>query len=227
MSSAPTFDPVWTALQANGQHLSRWPWDSVVTFVFRNAPRERAREDVRILEVGCGGGPNLWFAAREGFSVTGIDGSEPGVEAARARFAADGLDADLRVGDFTALPFADATFDLAIDRGSITCCGFSAGAQAVAEVRRVLRPGGRFLFVPYASEHASASAGVAGPDGLRLGIDRGPGVGVGQLCFYDAHRIEELFAEGWRMLSRQRVLVEDADDPQATFAEWRVVCERL
>jgi SAM-dependent methyltransferase len=221
---AVSFDPVWTELQGAGTHLGRYPWDAVVSFVFRNAPRDRPRHEVRILEVGCGGAPNLWFAAREGFRVAGIDGSVPGIAYAQERFAAEGLEGDLCVGDFTDLPWAEDTFDLAVDRCAITCAGFAAGRRAVAEVQRVLRPGGAFFFNPYASDHTSASSGAPGHDGVRVGIDAGTLVGVGQLCFYGRADVDDAFGPGWEIERVQRC--ELSDELSGAHVEWRVVARK-
>ena len=94
-----SFDPVWDEIYGSGQQLNRYPFSSVVTFLFRNRPRDKDRAATRILEVGCGAGNNLWFAAREGFDVSGIDASEPVIDHARKWFDAEGLNADLRVAD--------------------------------------------------------------------------------------------------------------------------------
>lgn len=221
-----TFDPVWEQeLYSKGLQVTRYPYDSVVTFVFRNAPRNKAREQVRILEVGCGAANNLWFAAREGFSVFGVDGSESAIRIARERFERDGLRGDLRVGDFTHLPFEDEFFDLVIDRGALVCCGRSAGARAVREIRRVTRTRGRFFFNPYSDRHSSAASGRSGPDGLRLDITEGL-VGVGQLCFYGRQDVEDALRD-WRTLSLQHVSIEEMlGDRGLVHAEWRAVAER-
>ena len=167
MTAADIAAGIWERKNGAG-HRQLYPWDMVVSFVFRHAPRDRARADVHILEVGCGTASNLWFAAREGFSVAGIDASAAAIAAARERFNADGLSGDLRVGSFTELPFPDASFDLVIDRGAITCVGLGAGRRAVTEAKRVLRSGGFFLLSnPYAVSHSSAAAGRRDPDGLR------------------------------------------------------------
>jgi SAM-dependent methyltransferase len=228
MSATPprTFDPIWEEKYRSG-HRQRYPWDSVVTFVFRNAPRDRARADVRVMEVGCGTGSNLWFAAREGFQVAGVDASASAIEAARATLADEGLQGDLRVADFVSLPFPRDWADLAIDRGALTCCGREAARRAVAEVRRVLRPGGRFLFNPYADDHTSAGSGVAGPDGVVLDIRAGTLVGAGQICFYGWKDVEEALGPGWSIKSADHVQWEDrlAAAP-SRHAEWRVVAEK-
>ena len=223
MIDPPTFDPVWEEKYAGG-HAQRYPWDLVVSFVYRHRPAGRKNGDIRILEVGCGTGANLWFAAREGFSVSGIDASQSAIRYARQRFQGEGLEGDLRVGDFTRMPFASGTFDLVIDRAAITCCGFSAGKKAVEEVRRVLADEGKFLFNAYSRRHLSAVSGKPGGDGLITGIRCGKLVGFGQLCFYGKADITSLFKNGWRLLSMEHLeLVDELDPERAVHAEWRVI----
>ncbi len=222
MTSPRSFDPVWTELYEAGEQLCRWPWDAIVTFVLREAPRDRPRAEVRILEVGCGAGPNLWFAAREGFSVAGVDASPPAIAEGRRRFEADGLEADLRVADFVDLPFPDACFDLAIDRAAITCAGLSVARRAIAELERVLVPGGKLFFNPYSDRHSSARGGIPGPDGVTAAIDRGALTGVGQICFYSRSDVDSVFGPGWELLQVEHVEATGAD----TRADWRVVARK-
>lgn len=225
--SRPSLDPVWQELYGSGVQLNRYPWGVVVRFVHANRPPDCAPAAVGVVEVGCGAGSNLWFAAREGFAVAGIDGSESAIAYAQRRFAADDLAGDLRVGDFTELPWPDDSFDLAIDRAALTCCGRTAAARAVAELRRVLRPGGRLLFTPYSERHPSAAAGRPGDDGVRVDIDAGALVGVGQICFYSRADIEQLL-EGWRLLAVEHHEVSDELDTAAPLrAHWHVVAELL
>ena len=219
-------DPVWEASYAAG-HSQLYPWNAVVSFVFRYAPKERARENVRVVEVGCGTGSNLWFAAREGFAVCGIDGSPTAIARARERFAQDGLIGDFRVAEFDKLPFDDGSFDLAIDRGALTCVGHAAGRAAVAEVARVLRPGGFFYFNPYSKRHSSAVAGTPGADGLVRNIVRGTLVGAGGISFYGRDDVERALPAPWRIrvlghLERSDLL----DENNLVHAEWRVISEK-
>ena len=98
-----------------------YPYDSVVSFVFRNYPKNKEKEKVKILDVGCAGGNNIFFVAEQGFSAYGIDGSKNAIEIGRKRLAEKNLFADLYVGDFRELPFESEFFDLVIDRGSLCC----------------------------------------------------------------------------------------------------------
>ena len=103
----------------------------------------------RILEVGCGRGVALpVFAARLApATLVGIDIDPVLVEAARRRVLATGIQATVIEADVRDLPFADESFDLVVDFG--TCYhvggGRSGARLALAQVARVLRPGGLFV----------------------------------------------------------------------------------
>jgi len=207
---------------------NRWPVDAVVSFLLRHAPRNRPRSRVRVLEIGCGAGNNLWCAAREGFDTTGIDSSPTAIARARELLAAEGLSAALHVVDFTKLPFPDASFDLAIDRCALSCVGRSAARRALGELARVLEPSGRLFFNPYSDRHSSARSGRVGPDDLMLDVAGGSLVGSGQLCFWNASQISAALVEDWRVLSRQHVEFEEQErSSREVHAEWRLVLEKV
>jgi SAM-dependent methyltransferase len=136
-------------IYSQGRHLNLYPFDAVVSFIFRWRHRDKAPGETNVLEIGCGAGNNLWFAAREGFQVAGIDGSPTAISFARKRFASETLVGDLRVGNFLNLPWENETADIGIDRCSTACIDFKGQMVAVEEMRRVLRPGGVFFFNGY------------------------------------------------------------------------------
>lgn len=95
----------------------------------------------RILDAGCGSGPLFARLRERGATVTGIDASAAMLELARRRL---GTDADLRVADLAdRLPFNDATFDDVI--ASLVLHYLQDWGPTLAELRRVLRPGGRLI----------------------------------------------------------------------------------
>lgn len=95
----------------------------------------------RILDAGCGSGP-LFAALRDrGANVTGIDASARMLDQARRRL---GTAADLRVADLARpLPFADGTFDDVV--ASLVLHYLQDWGPTLAELRRVLTPGGRLI----------------------------------------------------------------------------------
>jgi SAM-dependent methyltransferase len=90
---------------------------------------------VRLLDIACGAGLAAQFADRRGAVTAGLDASEALVSIARARTPSG----DFRVGDMFALPFPDASFDLATSFNGI----WKGCEGALREARRVLIPGGR------------------------------------------------------------------------------------
>ena len=70
------------------------PWhppEELVRFIARNFGSVPDREAVRVLEVGCGTGANLWYAAKEGFTIAGIDGSRLRSTRSTSRLREEGL----------------------------------------------------------------------------------------------------------------------------------------
>ncbi|WP_326563504.1 class I SAM-dependent methyltransferase [Micromonospora peucetia] len=95
----------------------------------------------RILDAGCGSGPLSAALRAEGAVVTGFDVSAAMVDLARQRL---GEDADLHVADLGApLPFADAEFDDVV--ASLVLHYLEDWSGPLAELRRVLKPGGRLI----------------------------------------------------------------------------------
>lgn len=102
--------------------------------------------DGALLDVGCGFGRHAVPLAAEGFRVTGVDRSATLLDEARRRAGDGGVSPALVGADYRELPFADATFDAAINLyTSIGFLGDEEDAKVLAEIARVLRPGGKLV----------------------------------------------------------------------------------
>lgn len=94
-----------------------------------------------VLEVGCGMGCMSMNWAQGGAQVTAVDLNPVSVEQTRLRFQTFGLAGDIREADAEALPFPDRQFAYAYSWGVLH---HTPGTrQAIAELHRVLEPGGR------------------------------------------------------------------------------------
>jgi SAM-dependent methyltransferase len=119
-----------------------------------------------VLEVGTGLGTDFVRFGRAGARLTGIDLTQAAVELVHRRLELEGLSAEVRVGDAEALPFADASFDLAYSWGVLHHTPDTK--RALAEIHRVLRPGGEARIMLY-SRRSWVAAGVW----LRYGVAKG------------------------------------------------------
>ncbi|MSO19790.1 MAG: SAM-dependent methyltransferase [Acidobacteria bacterium] len=107
----------------------------------------------KILEIGPGTGPNLRYYSRDNI-WTGV---EPNVHMDRhlARAIMDaGVVADLRHGYAERLPVEDASQDAVVS--TLVLCSVANPEQVLNEIRRVLKPGGQFVFL----EHVAAPLGT-------------------------------------------------------------------
>lgn len=107
--------------------------------------------DEAVLDVGTGTGVVAVTAARKGARVKGIDLSPVLLEQAALNARVAGVSVEWREGDAEQLPYADASFDVVLSEFGHM---FAPRPEvAVAEMRRVLRPGGRVAFATWPPEH--------------------------------------------------------------------------
>lgn len=104
----------------------------------------------RVLEIGIGTGLSLSHYPEIG-ELVGVDPSEPMLRRARRRAAELGRDVTLVEGPAEALPFEDESFDTVVSLAVL--CTVDDPARVLQEIRRVLRPGGSFVFL----EHVRSS----------------------------------------------------------------------
>lgn len=105
------------------------------------------RQAHSVLDLGCGTGRHVLALAGAGFDVTGLDSAPNALSITRDRLEAAELTAELSQHDiFAPLPFPDASFDGIVSTQVIHHARIAAIRALVAEIERVLNPGG-LLFV--------------------------------------------------------------------------------
>ncbi len=101
-----------------------------------------------VFEIGCGGGLNqALYDAGKVTAFAGIDPSPKLLDYAREAAQAKGWQADIREGVGEAIPFPDGSFDTAVC--TFTLCSVHNEGQVLKELRRILKPGGKLLFLEH------------------------------------------------------------------------------
>jgi ubiquinone/menaquinone biosynthesis C-methylase UbiE len=100
-----------------------------------------------ILEIGFGTGLNLPYYPHDVRKITTIDPNRGMYRRAQKRIQQSGIEVDRRVLGSEQLPFEDGTFDCVVS--TFTLCSIEEAAQAVREVYRVLKTGGKLLFLEH------------------------------------------------------------------------------
>jgi ubiquinone/menaquinone biosynthesis C-methylase UbiE len=134
---------------------------------------DNVRAGASVLDLGCGAGM-LALLKRKGITLTGVDISDECAAAARR----NGYDATFRA-KLTDLPFPDASFDYVVSLDVIGHVDFEEKDAVLAEVKRVLRPGGVTMHGIECTDHsARKNYNEMGPDELRRFIEVDGHVGL-------------------------------------------------
>ena len=195
-------DPRWEEIFST-RPWGKYPAEEFIRFLAGHCYRAPDRRAVKVFEAGFGTGANLWYAAREGFTVCGLEGARAGWELACARLDAEvpgwrDHGADLRVGDLCRpLPWPDASFDVVLDSDAVTCNSFEEAGGIYRELHRVCKPGGRLYVRTPAT--GSWGEGTGEPSGRgQWQCAEGPFAGTGVVRFTREDELAELLGP-WRI----------------------------
>lgn len=137
-----SWDNIWEKVFQENP-WGKYPSESLIRFIATNFYKSN-RSEIKILEVGCGTGANIWYISREGFSAYGIDGSKTAIEIAKKRLDEENLYGNLVVGDIIELPYEDSFFDAVIDVECLYANNFENTQLILKEINRVLKNEGLF-----------------------------------------------------------------------------------
>ena len=135
------------AYATNGINAQRrYPNEELCRFLGKNffcKTTKNERGNIKILEVGCGSGANLWMLVEEGFDVYGLDFAKEAIELCQQRV---GPNAKLRTGNMLDTKYEDNFFDVVLDVFSANTFIHQDYLIFLKETARIIKPGGIFFF---------------------------------------------------------------------------------
>ena len=137
----------WDQLHENPRFRPIYPNDHVVRFLMANRELLEKHHPARFLDIGLGAGRHTKLAAELGFRAFGVDISFVGLQHARERLLATGLQASLSQASMLALPYIDCSFAVLLSYGVFYYGTANEMRRSIAEVHRILIPGGKALVV--------------------------------------------------------------------------------
>jgi len=207
----------------------RYPPEELVRFISRRFGSVADKSTIQVLDFGCGPGGNLWYLAREGYGIAGIDGSPTAIRQAQERLSAEnsiepGHKADLQVGNFAKLPWDSNCFDVVIDIEAIAANQSDVIRDALSEVHRVLKPGGVFFGKMFGRETTGYDAAQEFEPGTLHDPKDGPCTGMDVAHFFSEAELNERLAS-FSSLKIDWVKRSDRDGSWS-IQEWLVTAEK-
>ncbi len=190
----------------------RYPNEQVIQFLashYFSLPRSKRRK-IKVLELGCGSGANLWMIAKEGFDTYGIDLAPTSIDLCKQMLASYGVKAHVSVGNMKHPNFRSAFFDAIVDVVSVQHTNVKGHQEAYDNIFRCLKKGGRFFSWHLGSKSINFTHG-GGKKLDRYTVDNTPRTtvpypNVGILCFLTAPLAKRLLkASGFVDIHIERV----------------------
>lgn len=208
------------------QEWGQYPAEPLIRFIAQHFYNKK-RDEIKILEIGCGPGPNIWYLAREGFNAYGIDISETAIDRAKLRLKKENLQANLYVGDVDQLPFPDNQFDGVIDNECLMCNTRRDTELILKEIKRVTKDNGLFFSRTFTDEmytgKTKENTGYLEYDNISDGLFANKGF----LRLTSKQDVDDLYGKYFKV---QRFDIMEYKylerNKEANISEWIIVCKK-
>ena len=208
-----SWDSRWQTAEGRDEWLNPDP------YVLRFASRRRDAGAETALDLGCGVGRHSLALARLGFVTTAFDASMTGLEYTKQAAEEESLALIFERGNMTDLPFPNGSFDYVLSLNVIYHGDADVVRQTLAEIRRVLKPGGFYQGTMLSKRNARYGTGVEVAPDTFVKPD-GDGDKQHPHFYCDAAGLVSLF-EGFELLS-----LEDVEPKGPGTWHWYVAAER-
>ncbi len=221
------YDNSWEATYNQGKMLNKYPFDLLVSLVFRQFGNIQDKSKIKVLDIGCGAGNNSWFFAKEGFNITGIDISEEAIKFAQSRFKNEKLSGKFIQKNFSDIGSLQSKFDLIIDREALYTQDYKELAAIFSEINNSLSPNGIFVSFFYNKEHPLKKFYPKTENEITyFAVDNEAPLGK-RASFLDENTIKIIFKEfKYELYNHQIIPLKVDDDILSGLSEYIIICKK-
>lgn len=187
------FSTLWDRLHEQPRFRPTYPNEGVVRFLMQHY-RKCNPQNIKVLDLGVGGGRHTKLLCELGFSVFGLDISMIGLEYTRKRIAQENFDVDLVRASMSQLPFKNQSFDAVISYGVFNYGNRKDMQMAIQDMYRILKAEGKaFVMLRTTSDYRFGKGEQLEPNTFMLNIHDTNEYGTIQ-HFLDQDAVREYFA---------------------------------
>ena len=219
--TTPNTETAHQAWQQNwASEAGRARWQEPENDVIKVVAGLSAGSDLPVLDLGCGVGRHALYLAQQGFRVSACDGSRQGIAITAREAKQRSLSVDLSEARMTELPYGTAQFAYVLAWNVIYHGDPRVVRQTIAEIHRVLRPGGIYQGTMISKRNESYNKGRLIAPNTFICDEGGIDGDKTHAHFYcDAAEIEDLF-QGFELLS-----LVDREQRGPGSEHWHIVAE--
>ena len=213
---------IWNKIYRRNEQISVWPWSDLVSIVMRHA--RPAKDDFKVVELGCGAGANIPFFLSLGVEYYSVEASEVIVSRLHKKFPQ--LENNIIAGNCTeTLP--DGEFDLIFDRGALTCNTSDAIEACLQLCHEKLKPDGKYIGVDwYSTKSSSFLQGEVEDDWTRVNFPRGPFVNQVRIHFSNKDHLIDLFNKFEFQHLEHKTVESEFESDHPVVASWNFVAAK-
>jgi SAM-dependent methyltransferase len=218
-----TFSKEWDSRYKENTNMSVWPWSDLVSYVKRYV---HLTKNSRVLELGCGAGANIPFFLSLGVKYYSIEGSATMVNKLKKKFP--NIRENIVFGDFTQnIPFSKS-FDLVIDRSSLTHNTTKGIMECLENVNQKLKGGGKYVGIDwFSTSHSYYKKGGKIIDSFtRNRFQNGQFQNVGVVHFSNKAHLQNLFKNFEFLVLEHKIIKKEIPSDEEIFASWNFVAQK-
>lgn len=218
-----TFDKIWNDIFKNNQ-WGRYPAEDLIRFSSKYLNIKKNKRKINIIELGCGPGGNLWYFAKNGFSINGIDGSKIAIKNANKYLdkMSPNWQGELEVADLTNYSFKKDSYDAVVDNEFSCCLDYKETKFLYEKLYHSLKNNGKIFLRTFAigsygyksGKKISYNTFLPSVGNIKMGTQR-----------FSSKRDINLILHKFEILSIEKI-IRTINNSQDKIIEWIVVAKK-
>ena len=219
-----TFSKEWNSVYEKNLQRNNWPFSDLISYTIKYSKINKKK--IRVLELGCGTGPNIPFFISNNSEYFGLDGSTSVINQLKKKYPK--IKNNLVACDFThEIPFRK-TFDLVIDRSSLTHNSTFDIKNCLELIHQKLNSDGKFIGIDwFSTNHFEYKNGKKVNDPFTKNkFKTGQFKKIGNVHFSNKQHLQKLLNHFKIEILNEKIIKNKMSSTEKNIALWNFVAKK-